>query len=169
MVAVTPWHAGPSGRERPAYPEYKEQFNEDPARFLFTSDPTDPATLQTAIALIKGIQDPDRLDAWLDVETDLAFGPRQPVLQAINRRRAQLRGEDVPDIEMPTASDDAALSTTPAVSDGGRTLPQGSRWACDDCSFALEYVGQTIDARGHLVSELRCPNPDCATDEVHRS
>lgn len=176
-----PYHVGPSGRERPAYPEYEERFGEDPARYLWTRDPEgiephqpgDLPELADAICRIRGITDEALLDAWLDVETDLAFGPRKPVVRATNRKRAELTGEvEEADLRLESIFDRedllACRDSKPAA-DGGRTsLAPEDRHACDDCGEELEYLGVSRDARDNIISEFVCRTPRCEVDEVIR-
>lgn len=177
---MSPWHVGAGGRERPSYPEYEAEFGEDPARWLFTRDPdgiapgstADTPELHDAVARIRGIQDVALLDAWLDVETDLPFGPRKPVVKAINRRRAELTGKtDDADLSLaalfPPAAFDRPAPTVQAA-DGGRVLPPGSPWVCDECRAELDYLRQGKDARGDFVDVLECPTPECDVGEVTR-
>jgi hypothetical protein len=75
----------PAARDcgHPQYPAFREQFGEDPARFIFHNLSERP--------LIDGMTDPDRIRAWLKVETDRA-DPRRPVVAALNERLKAVRG-----------------------------------------------------------------------------
>ena len=74
----------PAAREcgHPQYSAFREQFGEDPARFLFHDVSERP--------LIDGMTDPDRIRAWLKVETD-RDDPRRPVVAALNERLQVVR------------------------------------------------------------------------------
>lgn len=76
---------------REEYPEIEERIGEDPARFL--DKPLlrgESSPLQLAFARIRGIQDPEVLSTWADVERDLERGPRDRVVNAIKQRAAEL-------------------------------------------------------------------------------
>ncbi len=64
----------------PTYPHYRDQFGEDPARFLYHLDPR---------PRIRGITQPGLVRAYLDVETDRSE-PRRSVIAACNQRVDQL-------------------------------------------------------------------------------
>lgn len=66
-----------------------DDFNEDAARFL--GRPV-PSSLGTIEARIRGIQSVELIDDWLECE--IAVGPRQSVLAALNQRKAQLEAPD---------------------------------------------------------------------------
>jgi hypothetical protein len=66
----------------PQYPAFREQFGEDPARFLYHDLSERP--------LIDGMTDPDRIRAWLAVEAD-RDDPRRPVVAALNERLTAVR------------------------------------------------------------------------------
>jgi hypothetical protein len=68
----------PAARDctHPVYPEYRDTFGEDPARFLHHLDPT---------PRIQAIRDPGLVRAYLDVETD-RDEPRRAVVAACNQR-----------------------------------------------------------------------------------
>lgn len=68
--------------DHPSYPEYYEKFGEDPARFLYHFNP---------LPRIRGIQDRDLLDAYLDVE--LQGNRRKAVIGAINSRIIELEDD----------------------------------------------------------------------------
>lgn len=78
-------HNTDTGADRPRYPEYEDQFGEDPARFLWSPSGDVP---RLAIARIRGIVDPDLLDAYQDVEVEI--GPRRSVIAALNEREDEL-------------------------------------------------------------------------------
>lgn len=87
-----------SACDHPIYPEYKEEFGEDPARILYHLDPR---------PRIRGIKDPSLLRAYLNVEAE-RDNPRRAVIGFCNERL---------DIIQQTAADtgrDAAV-----VTDGG--------------------------------------------------
>ena len=71
------------GPDRPHHPEYKQEFDEDPARILNFG-------VQQACDRIAGIHDLNRLQAYLAVEVE-DFGPRKAVIAAINRRKAEIQ------------------------------------------------------------------------------
>lgn len=60
----------------PTYPEYRDEFGEDPARFLYHSDPR---------PRIRGVQDRELVREYLDVETDRSE-PRRSVVAVLNQR-----------------------------------------------------------------------------------
>lgn len=64
-----------------------DDFADDPARFL--GRPV-PSSLDTIEARINGIQSVATIDDW--IECEVAIGPRQPVLAALNQRKAELDG-----------------------------------------------------------------------------
>lgn len=64
--------------DRPAYPNYRERFGEDPARFIYANEPL-------LRARINGLRDPALIRAYLDVETD-RDQPREDVVAALNAR-----------------------------------------------------------------------------------
>lgn len=66
----------------PEYPEYREKFGEDPARFLYAEMDARPR--------IRGLESLELCRAWLDVETDVT-PPRRRVVKAINERMDELR------------------------------------------------------------------------------
>lgn len=66
----------------PEFPDVQEEIGENPARYLLEPN-------ETTYAVIRGISDPDRLDAWFRVEEEL--GPRKKVLQALNDQREAIR------------------------------------------------------------------------------
>jgi hypothetical protein len=74
----------PAARDcwHPQYPAFREQFGEDPARFLYHDVSERP--------LIDGMTNPERIRAWLEVETDRA-DPRRPVVAALNERLTAVR------------------------------------------------------------------------------
>lgn len=78
----------PAARDcsHPRYPEYREEFGEDPARFLYHLPPR---------PRIRGIDDPGLLRAYLNVEAERA-SPRQEIISACNARLIDLeeRGND---------------------------------------------------------------------------
>lgn len=84
--------------DHPTYPEYKEEFGEDPARILYHLDPR---------PRIRSIKDPDLLRAYLTVEAE-RDNPRRVVVAACN---AQLEDVDA-------AAADGPLQATVAT-DGG--------------------------------------------------
>lgn len=73
-------------RDRPRFPEYEEEFGEDPSRFLYCG--VDPRPR------IRGIQSVGLARAWLDVEVKRPGGPRQEVIAAINKRIAELADDE---------------------------------------------------------------------------
>ena len=74
--------SGTTTTDRPTYPEYRERFGEDPARFLAFEDPH---------PRIRGLDSPALVAAYLDVETDREQ-PRRAVVAHLNRRKADLEG-----------------------------------------------------------------------------
>ena len=84
--------------DHPTYPDYEEEFGEDPARILYHFDPR---------PRIHGIDDPELVRAYLNVEADRE-NPRRIVIAACN---AQLQ-----DVE--AAAADGPLQATVAT-DGG--------------------------------------------------
>lgn len=84
------------GCHHPTYPEYREKFGEDPARFLYHLDPR---------PRIRGITDPDLLRAYMDVETD-RHEPRRTVIAACNQRLEELQGLDVVDAQQAAVAAD---------------------------------------------------------------
>lgn len=184
---MSPWAVGSSGRERPAYPEYVDEFGEDPADLLFTraadgigaNQPGDLPELARAVTVIRGIQDLDRLEAWRSVEQDLDIGVpdgmRPPVQRALNRRKAELTGAvDDADLSMEGVFGRETLlqcRPTQRAADGGQRskgLAPGDRAVCDECQQELAYHGPDTDPRGRIVSVYECENPGCGVGEVHR-
>ena len=84
--------------DHPTYPEYVEEFGEDPARVIYHMDPQ---------PRIHGIWDADLVRAYLDVETD-RDQPRREVIAACNFRLDQLGSLD------PSSSQETAVAA-----DGG--------------------------------------------------
>lgn len=78
---------GGRDRDRPTYDD-AEAVGEDPFRWLcvYESSP------QMVEARIAGIERQDRLDSFLECETEI--GPRKAVIALINRRQKQLREQD---------------------------------------------------------------------------
>lgn len=66
--------------DHPQYPEYRKEFGEDPARFLYHLDPR---------PRIRGIDDPDLLRAYLNVEAE-RDDPRQEIISACNAQLIDL-------------------------------------------------------------------------------
>jgi hypothetical protein len=89
----------PAARDctHPDYPDYRNDFGEDPARFLHHLDPT---------PRIQAIRDPGLVRAYLDVETD-RDEPRREVIAACNQRLDTLTGD---------AAAGAAIATDGGVS-----------------------------------------------------
>lgn len=73
------------GTDRPRYPEYREQFGENPARFVYANE-------QTLRARINGLRNEELVRAYLDVETD-RDEPRRGVVAALNSQLAAIHGE----------------------------------------------------------------------------
>jgi hypothetical protein len=76
----------PAARDctHPVYPDYRDKFGEDPARFLHhLLDPT---------PRIQAIRDPALVRAFLDVETD-RDEPRREVVAQCNQRLDTLTGD----------------------------------------------------------------------------
>jgi hypothetical protein len=69
--------------DRRRYPEYIDEFGEDPARFLAWENPHPRIRALESVALC---------DAYLDVETDRS-SPRKEVVAHLNQRKAELEGE----------------------------------------------------------------------------
>lgn len=67
--------------DHPQYPEYADQFGEDPARILYH--------IKRPEARIRGLESVDLVRAYLDVETDREE-PRGEVVAALNRRQREL-------------------------------------------------------------------------------
>ena len=84
--------------DHPVYPEYKDEFGEDPARILYHLDPR---------PRIRAIKDPDLLRAYLNVEAE-RDNPRRVVIGFCNKRL---------DIIQQTATD--ASCDAAVVTDGG--------------------------------------------------
>ena len=68
-------------RDRPTFPEFKTEFGEDPARFLYAD--LDPWPR------LRAIDDPELLRAYARVEAQRET-PRKPLLGRINQRIATL-------------------------------------------------------------------------------
>lgn len=64
-----------------------DHYDEEAARFL--ARPV-PSSLGTIEARIRGIQCVESIDDW--IECEVAIGSRQPVLEALNHRKAELDG-----------------------------------------------------------------------------
>lgn len=72
--------------DRPEYPEYRERFGEDPARFLFSEfDDLGPR--------IHALETVELVRAWLDVETN-RDEPRPEIVAALNKRQRELQDGD---------------------------------------------------------------------------
>lgn len=71
--------------DRRRYPEYIDEFGEDPARFLCSG--LDPH------ARIRGLESVALCDAYLNVETDRS-SPRKAVVAHLNQRKADLEGSE---------------------------------------------------------------------------
>ena len=63
-----------------------DDYGDEPARFL--ARPV-PGALETIRARIRGIQDTDEIQDW--IECELAIGPRKKVNAALNQRKGQLQ------------------------------------------------------------------------------
>lgn len=77
-------HQKASATDRRRYPEYIDEFGEDPSRFLNSG--LDPH------ARIRGLESVALVEAYLDVETDRS-SPRKEVVAHLNQRKAELEGE----------------------------------------------------------------------------
>jgi hypothetical protein len=89
----------PAARDctHPTYPEYRDTFGEDPARFLHHQlDPT---------PRIQAIRDPALVRAYLDVETD-RDEPRREVVAACNQRLNTLTSKDAAEAAAGTIATD---------------------------------------------------------------
>lgn len=72
-------------RDRPRFPEYEDEFGEDPSRFLYSGVDPQPR--------IRGIESIDLARAWMTVEIERPGGPRQQVVGWINQRITELEDE----------------------------------------------------------------------------
>ena len=83
-------------RSRERFDEYREEFAEDPARFLdvplLEPDQDGSSSFLLAKARIEVLDDLALLDAWIDVELRLERGPRQEVIALLNQRKVILTG-----------------------------------------------------------------------------
>lgn len=70
-----------ASRSRRRYPEYREEYGEDPARFLCVD--------VNPVPRIEGLESVGLCKAYLDVETD-GGEPRRHVIAALNQRLADL-------------------------------------------------------------------------------
>lgn len=71
--------------DHPSYPEYAEQFGEDPARVIYHIDPR---------PRISGIDDIGLLRAYLDVEANRDT-PRREIIAACNHRLNELEAATI--------------------------------------------------------------------------
>lgn len=97
---------GGKERDRPRYDD-ADEIGEDPFRWLCVFE-SSPGMVKKRI---DSIERDDRLAAWFDCET--VVGPRQPVIAALNQRKAELERRD----------DQAARAdqfTRQAAADGGQ-------------------------------------------------
>ena len=86
--------------DHPTYPEFKEEFGEDPARFLYH--------MQRPESRIEGIEDVDLLRAYQTVEAEKPE-PDKRLIAGINQRILELQG----------AAPDADAGQTAVATDGG--------------------------------------------------
>lgn len=74
-------------------PELRDQFGEDPARFLGRDVSRDQGA-DVTFARIRGIVDPDLVRAYLEIEVNVF--QRRPVIAALNRQLIFLRSRENP-------------------------------------------------------------------------
>ena len=125
------------------YPEYKDEFDEDPARFLESNE-------LMATARIAGIRDPDLLDAYETVAEDITAGSyRTTILEAIADRKTSLGLTD--ELAGPT-NHEATADPIPAT-DGGTELEYDE---AEDVDQPDEPEPEQIhpDARGLEAGEV---------------
>jgi len=122
---MTPAITGHANTEE--YPDVSDSIRsragENPLRFLALSE------LDTALAVIRGIRDTDRLDAWREAELDHVDPPRDRVLDALDDRERELTGEpvttDPEPAPEPTTDDPEPVAPEPAHADLSDALPIG--------------------------------------------
>jgi hypothetical protein len=128
-------------------------IGEDPARWLDRTlvergpGHTD-RTMQRAVhARIQGIRSREVLDAWQEVEVELARGPRQQVMAWLNQRDQALKERDAP------AQRVARPDPAPAEADDGPALVHdacgsvvesraGPGYRCPDCETVTRSVAE---------------------------
>jgi hypothetical protein len=134
----------PSTHQTPAA---TDDYESEPKKMLATKNDL------TLAALIRGIRDPDRAQAYIDAEIALAADedrdPRKDIIGACNRTKAALESRETADtpIESDTAdhTDDDKEDDTPATnrqsgddSDNSRPYPEAERF--DDGDALAEAV-----------------------------
>lgn len=89
--------------DHPTYPEFKDEFGEDPARFLYHTD--DPAPR------LRGIKDVELLRAYQTVEAEKDESDKS-LIAGINQRILSLQ-------EMDASAEPADVSPEEVATDGG--------------------------------------------------
>lgn len=106
-----------------------ERAGENPLRFLAMNE------LDTALGLIRGIRDQDRLDAWREAEMEHVDPPRDRVLNALRKRERVLNGKPA----------EADPEPTPADPEPNEPAPEPAQ--------AHDEVSDILDVGSVLVSE----------------
>lgn len=119
--------------DRERFPSLKENEGEDPARFLDQELYSDHDARQLAFARIRGIDKFSVISAWKAVERALDRGPRQRVIDELNKREETLqrigeRPERTPDdprvlpLLLPPERDSVEIEHADAAASKVRTL-----------------------------------------------
>jgi len=125
------------------YPEYEDAEKQEAARFLC-------ADFDSYAEIIRGITDPDRLDAWTDVAKELDKDEDNNIdcseaRHHLRKRRRALQAVDVDADDAFTAASE--IDTDSAVADGGAVVEEASdenaegdgRYELDDDQEWAEY------------------------------
>jgi hypothetical protein len=108
-----------STRDIPELPEVSEQLNgENPARFLEFCE--ERVVTRVVVGLLRGMDDVDRVDAWIRVEEEL-YGGRSKPMHFLERRRDWLVGErgDGEAVPEEIVDDDAPVDAETSAGDVG--------------------------------------------------
>lgn len=77
-----------SGRE--TFPDVADEIGEDPARFLDVDVLADDGARELLLSRIRGIDRLGTINAWIIVERKLERGPRDRIVELLERRREHL-------------------------------------------------------------------------------
>jgi len=117
-----------SSVDREEYPRLRSDIGEDPARFLDHELVTDEDMRRLVFARIRGIDTIATCRAWVAVERNLDRGPREKVIETLERRLDTLEqigerpdrlterdGRDIPEKRVFIGSEPADEQTASAV------------------------------------------------------
>ncbi|MFC6720875.1 hypothetical protein ACFQGT_00320 [Natrialbaceae archaeon GCM10025810] len=159
-MSVSPGHFGTT--DLPERRSILERAGENPLRFLDMSEP------DTALGVIRGIDDLERLDAWREAETEFFENPRSVILDALDEREADLTGTPTttdrsePNAES-TGESEAPPDSTPLSDELETQEPEPERAHPDadlepgevlvvDRGAKTEYVFPTTDATTNVTA-----------------